>query len=81
LEDIFAKISQQDSRFKVECSYLEVHNDKIYDLLGSTEEGKYEELNIYFSGKDVIKDLQKEEVSTWEEALSTYEKGKTKIFF
>ena len=70
------KHSAEDATFIVQCSYLEVYNDRLNDLLGRQSDLKMRELG---GGKGItVEGLTHEVVTTVEEVMSALRRGQAR---
>jgi hypothetical protein len=78
LEDIFASaINTSDRRFYFSCSYMEIYNEHVYDLLKGPEEFTTESLGV-IEGPDkefIVRGLSEQVVTSIEEVLERLYKG------
>lgn len=78
LEDIFASaVSSSDRRFYFSCSYLEIYNEHVYDLLKGPEEFTTESLGV-IEGPDkefIVRGLSEQVVTSIDEVLERLYKG------
>ena len=78
LEDIFASaINSSDRRFYFSCSYLEIYNEHVYDLLKGPEEFTTESLGV-IEGPDkefIVRGLSEQVVTSIDEVLERLYKG------
>ena len=78
LEDIFASaINSSDRRFYFSCSYMEIYNEHVYDLLKGPEEFTSESL-VVIEGPDkefIVRGLSEQVVTSIDEVLERLYKG------
>ena len=78
LEEIFSTVQKcQDRRFFFSCSYMEIYNEHVYDLLKSPEEFTIEILGV-IEGTDrefIVRGLSEHVVTSIDEVLERLYKG------
>lgn len=80
LVDIFARTGEdKDTKFKITCSYLEIYNELIYDLL-TKQEKLVEDLQVFEDAKNnkfIVKGKIDFEINSVQEGLNLINFGET----
>lgn len=80
ISQLFDKLQDEDSKFSVRCSFLELYNEEVYDLLSSIEDST--KLRIYDDvqrkGSVIVGGLTEAVVKSKEDIFDILERGSAK---